>query len=220
MNTAVATLKPPTDNAPEVGDPDMTSGESSARGPEDCGLAGVALGQKAYLRPAGWPVAPSNRKIMAGPGDVPREDEDEEDDDGPGADPDPDPEGVDKASSDNGQRVVLNVGGVRHETRLSTLRAIPNTRLSRLADTHTQFLLPSPLLTTPTPTLSAPVLSSPMTTALLPPTEYFFDRHPSVFNAIIDFYRTGELWGLLSSSEMAVLCSLCVCCVVLVIVRE
>ncbi|PVD22785.1 hypothetical protein C0Q70_16041, partial [Pomacea canaliculata] len=84
------------------------------------------------------------------------------------------------------QRVMLNVGGVRHETRLSTLRAIPNTRLSRLAHTHTQLALASP---SPTPTTPSVSPASPVT----PPTEYFFDRHPAVFNAIIDFYRTGEL---------------------------
>lgn len=87
-------------------------------------------------------------------------------------------------------RIVLNVGGVRHETRLSTLRAIPNTRLSRLAEIHTQFMLPA----TPSPLLTTPTLSPglPPVTTILPATEYFFDRHPAVFNAIIDFYRTGE----------------------------
>ncbi|XP_076441204.1 potassium voltage-gated channel protein Shaw-like [Babylonia areolata] len=65
------------------------------------------------------------------------------------------------------ERMLLNVGGVRHETHVSTLRAIPNSRLSRLAELHVQ--------------------------SGGGPQEYFFDRHPSVFNAIIDFYRTGEL---------------------------
>lgn len=87
------------------------------------------------------------------------------------------------------QRVMLNVGGVRHETRLSTLRAIPNTRLSRLAHTHTQLALASP---SPTPTTPSVSPALPVT----PPTEYFFDRHPAVFNAIIDFYRTGKSAGL------------------------
>ena len=65
-------------------------------------------------------------------------------------------------------RMLLNVGGVRHETHVSTLRAIPNSRLSRLAEMHVQ--------------------------SGGGPQEYFFDRHPAVFNSIIDFYRTGE-WG-------------------------
>ena len=63
-------------------------------------------------------------------------------------------------------RMLLNVGGVRHETHVSTLRAIPNSRLSRLAELHVQ--------------------------SGGGPQEYFFDRHPAVFNSIIDFYRTGE----------------------------
>ncbi|CAG5124323.1 unnamed protein product, partial [Candidula unifasciata] len=61
-------------------------------------------------------------------------------------------------------RVLLNVGGVRHETHVSTLKNVPDSRLSRLADVH---------------------ISSGRGKQ-----EYFFDRHPAVFNSIIDFYRT------------------------------
>ncbi|ESP05702.1 hypothetical protein LOTGIDRAFT_103377 [Lottia gigantea] len=64
-------------------------------------------------------------------------------------------------------RLLLNVGGVRHETHVSTLRNAPHTRLARLAEAH---------------------LESGCKTE-----EYFFDRHPAVFNSIIDYYRTGEL---------------------------
>ncbi|XP_041356670.1 potassium voltage-gated channel protein Shaw-like [Gigantopelta aegis] len=64
-------------------------------------------------------------------------------------------------------RMLLNVGGVRHETHVSTLCNVPNTRLSRLAEAHIE--------------------------AERDREEYFFDRHPAVFNSIIDFYRTGEL---------------------------
>ena len=63
-------------------------------------------------------------------------------------------------------RMLLNVGGVRHETHVSTLRNVPNTRLSRLAEAHIE--------------------------AEREREEYFFDRHPAVFNSIIDFYRTGK----------------------------
>lgn len=63
-------------------------------------------------------------------------------------------------------RVLLNVGGVRHETHVSTLKNVPDSRLSRLADIH---------------------ISSGRGKQ-----EYFFDRHPAVFNSIIDFYRTGK----------------------------
>ncbi|XP_046583525.1 potassium voltage-gated channel protein Shaw-like [Haliotis rubra] len=72
-----------------------------------------------------------------------------------------------KRLSGDDQRILLNVGGVRHETHVSTLRNIPNTRLCRLAEAH--------------------ILSGNGRQ------EYFFDRHPAVFNSVIDFYRTGEL---------------------------
>ncbi|KAK3091276.1 hypothetical protein FSP39_018539 [Pinctada imbricata] len=65
------------------------------------------------------------------------------------------------------ERVVLNVGGIRHETHVSTLRTVPGTRLARLAERH--------------------VLAKNKKN------EYFFDRHPAVFNSVIDYYRTGEL---------------------------
>ncbi|VDK82360.1 unnamed protein product [Litomosoides sigmodontis] len=64
-------------------------------------------------------------------------------------------------------RVILNVGGIRHETYTHVLKKIPATRLSRL-----------------TPNLANydPVLN-----------EYFFDRHPGVFAMILNYYRTGKL---------------------------
>uniref|UniRef100_A0AC34RID7 BTB domain-containing protein n=1 Tax=Panagrolaimus sp. JU765 TaxID=591449 RepID=A0AC34RID7_9BILA len=68
---------------------------------------------------------------------------------------------------DSEHRVILNVGGVRHETYTHVLKKIPATRLSRL-----------------TPNLANydPVLN-----------EYFFDRHPGVFSMILNYYRTGKL---------------------------
>ncbi|KAI6183919.1 hypothetical protein M3Y97_00540200 [Aphelenchoides bicaudatus] len=64
-------------------------------------------------------------------------------------------------------RIIINVGGVRHETSSTTLRKIPATRLSRL-----------------TPQLANydSILN-----------EYFFDRHPGVFSMILNYYRTGKL---------------------------
>jgi hypothetical protein len=53
------------------------------------------------------------------------------------------------------ERIVLNVGGIRHETYQATLKKIPATRLSRLTPALANF---DPLLN-----------------------EYFFDRHPGVF---------------------------------------
>nr|KAI8750203.1 potassium voltage-gated channel protein Shaw-like [Biomphalaria glabrata] len=72
----------------------------------------------------------------------------------------------DLGDTSSDERVLLNVGGVRHETHVSTLKNIPNSRLSRLAALH---------------------MSSGKGKQ-----EYFFDRHPAVFNSIIDFYRTGK----------------------------
>ncbi|XP_074598138.1 potassium voltage-gated channel shaker cognate w [Brevipalpus obovatus] len=68
---------------------------------------------------------------------------------------------------DSENRVVLNVGGIRHETYKATLKKIPATRLSRLTDALANY---------------DPVLN-----------EYFFDRHPGVFGQILNYYRTGKL---------------------------
>lgn len=68
--------------------------------------------------------------------------------------------------SGDSERIILNVGGVRHETHVSTLRTIANTRLARLAERHLRHKHRRD--------------------------EYFFDRHPSVFNSVIDYYRTGK----------------------------
>ncbi|KAG9509691.1 Potassium voltage-gated channel protein egl-36, partial [Fragariocoptes setiger] len=68
-------------------------------------------------------------------------------------------------SSEN--RIVLNVGGIRHETYKTTLKKIPATRLSKLTENVANY---------------DPVLC-----------EYFFDRHPGVFGQILNYYRTGKL---------------------------
>ncbi|VDM59522.1 unnamed protein product [Angiostrongylus costaricensis] len=68
---------------------------------------------------------------------------------------------------DSEYRVILNVGGVRHETYKHTLKKIPATRLSRLTTNLANY---------------DPVLN-----------EYFFDRHPGVFSQILNYYRTGKL---------------------------
>jgi potassium voltage-gated channel Shaw-related subfamily C protein 1 len=62
-------------------------------------------------------------------------------------------------------RLILNCGGVRHETYKTTLKKIPATRLSRLTEALGNY---------------DPVLN-----------EYFFDRHPGVFAQILNYYRTG-----------------------------
>ena len=67
-------------------------------------------------------------------------------------------------------KVVINVGGVRHETYTSTLRNIPDTRLYWISENNTQLPEYDPNVN-----------------------EFFFDRHPTVFGQILNFYRTGKL---------------------------
>lgn len=69
----------------------------------------------------------------------------------------------------NKDRIILNVGGIRHETFKSTLRNFPDTRLAWITqrDNFTDY--------------------DPERN------EYFFDRHPGVFQQIMNFYRTGKL---------------------------
>ncbi|KAL3842512.1 hypothetical protein ACJMK2_020516 [Sinanodonta woodiana] len=75
--------------------------------------------------------------------------------------------GLDK---NNSNRIVINVGGARYETYKTTLKNIPDTRLSWLTNT------------TGSNSDYDPVTG-----------EYFFDRHPGVFNMILNYYRTGKL---------------------------
>ncbi|KAF7262699.1 hypothetical protein EG68_00063 [Paragonimus skrjabini miyazakii] len=68
---------------------------------------------------------------------------------------------------DADNRVILNVGGIRHETYKATLKKIPATRLSRLTEALANY---------------DPVLN-----------ENFFDRHPGGLAQILNYYRTGKL---------------------------
>ena len=74
------------------------------------------------------------------------------------------------------RRVIINVGGQRHQVLWSPLDRIPNTRLGRLQGcvTHEQII---------NICHDYDIANS----------EYFFDRHPTAFVPIIDFYRTGKL---------------------------
>ena len=88
----------------------------------------------------------------------------------------PDPYIIAKSRQMN-KRVCLNVGGVRHEVMWKMLEGIPRSRLGKLAlqgTTHEKVL-------------------DLCDAYSLVDNEYFFDRHPRSFNAILNFYRTGHL---------------------------
>ena len=67
-------------------------------------------------------------------------------------------------------RVVINVGGQTHETYLATLNRLPETRLAKLA----QDLEKDQSFDSRTG-------------------QYFFNRNPTIFVSILQYYRTGEL---------------------------
>ncbi|XP_076826480.1 potassium voltage-gated channel subfamily C member 3b isoform X2 [Brachyhypopomus gauderio] len=69
------------------------------------------------------------------------------------------------------EKIVINCGGVRHETYRSTLKTLPGTRLSWLTE----------------PDAFSNFDYDPKSD------EFFFDRHPAVFSFILNYYRTGKL---------------------------
>lgn len=66
--------------------------------------------------------------------------------------------------------MFLNVGGQKHETYVSTLASIPDTRLAWIAERAIKDPRP-----------------------LGQKREYFFDRNPTVFTHILNYYRTNKL---------------------------
>lgn len=75
-------------------------------------------------------------------------------------------EGLGKAKD----RVIINVGGKRHETYISTIRNFPDTRLYWIAETAAKMVDFDPERN-----------------------EFFFDRHPGCFENILNYCRTGKL---------------------------
>lgn len=87
----------------------------------------------------------------------------------------PDPYTILRAKQLN-KRVIVNVGGVKHEMLWKTLDRMPHTRLGRLkyANTHEAIM----------------DLCDDYSIVDM---EFFFDRHPRSFASIVNFYRTGKL---------------------------
>ncbi|XP_060932087.1 potassium voltage-gated channel subfamily C member 2 isoform X8 [Limanda limanda] len=83
---------------------------------------------------------------------------------------------------DDTERIILNVGGTRHETYKSTLKTLPGTRLALLASDSDLDSVLDQLQQVPG------FLEYNART-----NEYFFDRHPGVFAYVLNYYRTGKL---------------------------
>jgi len=100
-----------------------------------------------------------------------------------------------KSSSRSRSRrtIVLNVGGERHEITRKNLRRMPRTRLGRLVE-----LLGDSDVDPSLPESNCDILDlcddvSRVEVGGGTRTEYYFDRHPRSFTAVIEFYRTGKL---------------------------
>ncbi|KAJ8260270.1 hypothetical protein GJAV_G00179030 [Gymnothorax javanicus] len=72
------------------------------------------------------------------------------------------------AERKDAEKVIINVGGVRHETYKNSLKNLPGTRLALLAESVSD--------------------TEPDSVD-----EFFFDRDPGLFSCILNYYRTGTL---------------------------
>ena len=73
-------------------------------------------------------------------------------------------------NSNKPNRVIINVGGTKHECYISTIQNFPDTRLSWIAETALKNADFDP-----------------------EQNEFFFDRHPGCFQNIMNYCRTGKL---------------------------
>ncbi|XP_074840131.1 voltage-gated potassium channel KCNC2 isoform X6 [Carettochelys insculpta] len=101
---------------------------------------------------------------------------------------------------EDNERVILNVGGARHETYRSTLKTLPGTRLALLACEPQSESSGGEEPPPPPPSLPPQLPGgcpeagrgcSPRSSG--GPSEFFFDRHPGVFAYVLNYYRTGKL---------------------------
>lgn len=86
------------------------------------------------------------------------------------------------AKGEASEKIIINVGGTRHETYRSTLRTLPGTRLAWLADPDGGGRQESD---------GGGAGSSGSSGG--GGCEFFFDRHPGVFAYVLNYYRTGKL---------------------------
>jgi hypothetical protein len=74
------------------------------------------------------------------------------------------------------KRVILNVGGIKHEVLWKTLEKFPHTRLGRISLSQRYEEIKS-LCSEVKPVQN----------------ELYFDRHANIFGSILNYYRTGKL---------------------------
>ena len=80
-------------------------------------------------------------------------------------------------SGTTGDRLILNVGGVRHEIARATLLRQPDTRLGVLAQQ--------------TADSGRGDKQTPDDPPCAQTREFYYDRHPGVFNTVMEYYRSG-----------------------------